>query len=1234
MSLQLARKLGWLCLLTAVSYSEIPSIAQLQITEFLASNQGLISDEDGDSSDWIEIHNPGVDPINLLNWSLTDLSTNLTKWRFPSTNLAANSYLLVFASGKDRRTPGSPLHTNFKLDSSGEFLALVAPDGTNLVSAFSPTYPPQVANISFGMPQLAGLTPIVAPGASVRWLVPKDGTLDDRWMLSEFDDSNWGEGKTGVGYETSPAEYASFIKTDLRSLMYNGGTSCYVRLPFVVSNPADFTDWRMLMQYDDGFVAYLNGQEIARRNAPELPAWNSIATANHPDAEAVIPEQFDLAAVESLIHSGTNVVAIQGLNTSASSSDLLILPVIEARPKNGSAAPAFVYFPSPTPGAANAGGVEKLGPILREVQHAPNSPQPNQPLAVTVNASPAFDPVRSVTLHYRAMFGAETGLPMFDDGAHGDGSPGDGIYGATIPTAGLAPGQMIRYFVTAQDTAGRDSRFPLFLDPADSAQYAGTMVDDASIQSRLPVVHLFVENAGASETRTGTRCSIFYLGEFYDNVLISLHGQSSSGFPKKSSNFDFNRGARFRYATNSSRVKDIKLLTNWGDKSRTHNALGYEMIREAGSVGHFAFQVRVQRNAQFHGILDMVEDGDDRWLERVGRNPNGALYKMYNSMSSASGNEKKTRRNESFGDLQALIDNLNESKPLAARVLYAYDNIDLPQTISYFVGMALISSQDHGHKNFYLYRDSDRSGEWTIFPWDIDLSWGRNWIDAGGYFTDTLYQNNVLNFYNAAQQGKPSNRLYDLIFNHPDFRQMYLRRLRTVMDTLLQAPGTPTAELRIEQRIRQMLDQMDPPEVGTSDADLDYAKWGSWGNRNQMRAEAQRILDVHLPGRRTFLFGSAAATLNGDSIPPAQDPDAGLEIGAIDFNPASGNQQDEFVELVNPNAFALDISGWKLQGGIALTFRPGTVVPANGRIFVSPNVSAFRKRAVAPHGNQNLLVQGDYAGQLSARGETLNLSNTAGRLMASTNYPGNPTAAQKFLKLTELMFHPAPPPAGSPFVPEDFEFVELKNIGLAELDLTGLRFTKGISFDFRDSKTLRLAPGQLLVLCKNAAAFASRYGPGVTVSGEYTGTLENHGETLRLEDSVGEVVFEFAYADSWQPLADGAGRSLEIRDAALSPGDPASWRASSSLGGSPGSDPLAGLVIRNFSAAANQLTLGFDSAPGRAYSIWQTSDLFAGRWELLKTVAGSVDGTETRVTIDLLPQDPQKYFQLRTDAVK
>ncbi len=113
----------------------------------MASNGQGLADEDGEYSDWIEIYNPGPDPVDLGEWSLTDNSDVLNKWEFPSVTVPANGYLVVFASGKNRNTP--KLHTSFSLAEAGEYLALVHKDGT-VLTEFRPAYPTQRPDISYG----------------------------------------------------------------------------------------------------------------------------------------------------------------------------------------------------------------------------------------------------------------------------------------------------------------------------------------------------------------------------------------------------------------------------------------------------------------------------------------------------------------------------------------------------------------------------------------------------------------------------------------------------------------------------------------------------------------------------------------------------------------------------------------------------------------------------------------------------------------------------------------------------------------------------------------------------------------------------------------------------------------------------------------------------------------------------------------------------------------------------
>ncbi|GIK40826.1 MAG: hypothetical protein BroJett011_46590 [Chloroflexota bacterium] len=156
------------------------------------------------------------------------------------------------------------------------------------------------------------------------------------------------------------------------------------------------------------------------------------------------------------------------------------------------------------------------------------------------------------------------------------------------------------------------------------------------------------------------------------------------------------------------------------------------------------------------------------------------------------------------------------------------------------------------------------------------------------------------------------------------------------------------------------------------------------------------------------------------------------------------------------------------------------------------------------------------------------------------------TEVNSRLQITEIMYNPA----GG----DDYEFIELKNIDPSELSLSGLSFAEGIRFTFPPTSPA-LAPQQLIVLVHNQAAFAQRY-PGVRVDGVYEGQLSNKGETLRLKDAQGQDILSLEYDDEngWPVSADSQGDSLVIVDPEQDPNNPANWRASVNLNGSPGVD--------------------------------------------------------------------------------
>ncbi|HEY9173485.1 MAG TPA: lamin tail domain-containing protein, partial [Verrucomicrobiae bacterium] len=442
------------------------AFAQVQITEFMASNTRTLADDYGDYSDWIEIYNDSQTPVNLYGWHLTDSAGNLSKWQFPSTNLPPKSYLMVFASNRNRRTPGAALHTNFELKASGEYLALVRPDGS-IATQFSPEYPPQMPDVSFGFGTQAFSQTAITTGAVGRVKIPLDASLGRTWTSNDFDHASWAVATNGIGFGTNSG-YAALIQSDVRAAMQHINGSAFLRLPFSYTNTTPPEQLTLRMKFDDGFAAWLNGAPAAAANAPVDPEWDSTATAFRPPASAMQFAEYDLTSLSGLLVTGANTLAIQGLNLTASDNSFLALAELAW---NGVAYQSEGrYFVVRTPGSLNGTGAKDLGPILTFAGHFPNTPAANQSLIITCKVAQAFAPVTNLTLNWRVMFGVTNRTTLLDDGLHGDGTAGDGVYGAVIAPGNYTAGQMVRWHFTAADSLGRASRWPLFENPTETAE--------------------------------------------------------------------------------------------------------------------------------------------------------------------------------------------------------------------------------------------------------------------------------------------------------------------------------------------------------------------------------------------------------------------------------------------------------------------------------------------------------------------------------------------------------------------------------------------------------------------------------------------------------------------------------------------------------------------------------------------------------------------------------------------
>ncbi len=1372
-----------LCLLALTLAALLPlqdASAQVVISEFMASNTHTLADEDGEYSDWIELHNTGASLVNLDNWFLTDNAALLTQWRLPGTNLPPDGYLLVFASGKDRHRAGAPLHTNFKLSTTGEYLGLIQPDGKTIAFDYAPTFPPQVDDVSCGLdPGLRPLT-LLSTNAPGRLWVATDDSLGLGWTLPGFDDSGWRTATSAVGYaiaaldrvplaglldgiagywkfnETAGFPFAdasghsadaailgmpvSFnpwtngvdggalrfrgttyrsvarvpdypkatptsglsasawvladvrttwatiaknwsstggqfhfglrdtagdldlsintsagqfnvregvplttgqwhhvaftadgttlrlfrdgllvasspygggftnppipylgiggrlndagaaadtgapgiwngridevalwnrslsdaevtaiheaglafgipIRTDLRADLAGRPGSLYLRFPFLVDDPATLVNQRISLRYDDGVSLWLNGEPIVQRNVPDPLGATSLALEARPPAEARDPELMSLADYSNLFVAGTNWLAIQVVNVSPDDNDLLVEPLLEGA-STTSTTNQIAYFTQPTPGAANRFGVRALGPIISQPEHIPALPRDDDDLLVTARVVPTFSPIGGVFLKYRVMYTNEVVIPMLDDGAHGDGAAGDGIFGASIPAAASSPGQMIRYAILAVDTLSRTNRLPLFPDRLNSAEYFGTAVFNPAVTSSIPVLQWFIKTPSGAEADPGTQASILYSGEFYDNVYVRIRGGTSRSWPKHSYKVELTPDHEFLIHPGVGRVTEFDLNTTYTDKSYVRAVLTSGLQLDSGMPSPETFHTRIEQNGKFYSVALWTEQPDKAFLRRHGLDDHGALYKAgpgaFYDVGTDPSFEKKTRLTEDKSDLLALLKAIQQKG--TALENFVFDNIDIPGQLEYMATTAVTQNIDASDKNHFLYRDTEGTGEWVMLPWDLDLTFGPDALN-----TDNMVyaEEGTSHPFIGARPYLLSTGKYNVfletIVNTPRTRQMLLCRIRSLVDQYLAAGY-------FQGRIDALAAAIGP------DVKLDQAKWKAdgyfSGNFYTLPQALDRIKNEYLTPRVGYLRSLNLPGI-GAANPGFQPYAPPIHFGERLVTPPTGNQDEEYVQLVNTNDYPVDLSGWRITGDISMTLRAGTVLPTNGVLYLSPKVPVFRARASAPTRGQGLFVQGNYQGHMNARGGTVRLLNTFGREIDTLTYDPHPSLTQQYLQVTELMYHPPVLP-GDAYPVEEYEYLELRNASPSTtLPLTGVRFVRGLLFDFTSSAIPTLAPGARVVVARNLAAFRSRYGSAPAVAGEYLGSLNNGRDGIRLEDALGEVIADFSYSNQWEPITDGLGFSLVLGnepDLAADPGSRESWRVGSRFLGTPG-DP-------------------------------------------------------------------------------
>jgi hypothetical protein len=252
----------------------VATYGQLVINEVVSSNNNGIIDEDGEHVDWIELYNKSGQPVNLEGYVITDKKDIGRGWVFPRFELPPNAHLLVYASGKDRKH----IAINYKT--------------------------------------------IIDWGDDWQYAVPPSNRIKNGWRLPGYDASDWQTGPSGFGYGDGDDN------TVIQPLM-----SIYIRHEFHIERVADIHKLLLHVDYDDGFIAFINGNLVATGNAvlPDPSNFENVQINTDREAQLYqggLPVKYDIDLGLANLKNGTNVFAIQGYNVNSSSSDFSLIPFL------------------------------------------------------------------------------------------------------------------------------------------------------------------------------------------------------------------------------------------------------------------------------------------------------------------------------------------------------------------------------------------------------------------------------------------------------------------------------------------------------------------------------------------------------------------------------------------------------------------------------------------------------------------------------------------------------------------------------------------------------------------------------------------------------------------------------------------------------------------------------------------------------------------------------------------
>jgi len=1065
------------------------------INEILASNKDGLKDKDGDNSDWIELYNPNPFPIDVGNYRLTDDPTLAATWDIPgNTVMPANGYLVIFASGKN--LTGAELHTNFKLSSAGEYVALTDGAGTQALSQIPVTYP----------------TPAIYPALDEDMSYGLYGSGEYRYFLMPTPGAeNTTLGVLGFVGDTKFSHDRGFYDDAFMLSITSDTAGATIRYTTDGSIPTASNGTTYITPIPIGQTAVVRAYAI-------LPDYLSTDIDTHTylfAADIIAASNMDSSVTEDPTYAPQMVDSLKALpvisiniddvaNLSNSSEKMTSIELINA---DGSK------------GFQHDAGITRFGGYFTD-----------------------FDK-KSFRVYFRSEYGTgKLKYPLFNGFANGR-APTDtfdhldlrsGSHDMSLRGAYLSN----RFTDDSTLEMGHVAPHGRFVHLIRNGVYWGQYHLRERWSSSFAEQYLGNEKDSYDAINGNANVGGWSPGEAYDGTdagwtHIKNLAAGANPWQNLQSRLDIANYIDFMLLYNSGKCENeyrslmqpvdngvtAKFYLNDADGYFNTSAQGQN--NDAGGPGNIFGELLAEAHPDFMSLLaDRIQlhyfnNGAFTPAKTIAR-----LQRRYDETKlsflceSARWGEHTPTSYNNFQENQ-----INNKLPsLTASMVADFESKGWLSSLS-----APTYNQDGGivPDGFVVIIDAEDSG---VIYYTVDGSDPR--LPGGGINPNAIAIN---------QSGGNTS---PLITAGSEWK--YLDNGSN--------QGTAWKESAFDDSGWATGDA----ELGYGDGDEETSvSFGGNANNKHVTTYFRRSFNVTDITAFTSLSltikrdDGAVIYLNGSEVARTNMPNGNLTHTTLASSAIGGTGENAF------NQFSIPLS--ELQNGnntIAVEIHQAALNSSDISFDLTlTGIGASAQSQITLSTDTTISARLYSGGNWSA----VNVADFIISIPPVDPQPGD-------LLVTELHYHPENPTSAEltamPGIGDgDFEFLELTNISTNPLRLDNCSFTDGVGYLFPEDTIIQ--PGERMVIVANAAAFALR-NPGIEVQGEYSGGLKNSSETITLQSASSTTLLSFVYEDGtsdklWPSSPDGDGPSLVLIHprSGVDLSDPSEWRASSGVNGNP-----------------------------------------------------------------------------------